>query len=123
MSERLKLGIDVAVGIVTGSAYAYYVAPTNEIAFVVGPIAAIATPIAGRVVAAIWHYSRGVETHETCTSTSLDRTRGSRPEHINTGVLDNLHRQYTGTRISGDHLTAIIQREQAIARHKREKPK
>ena len=61
------------------------------------------------------------ETHETCTSTDLDRTRGSRPEHINIDVLNKLHKEKTGTDISIDPVVARIQREQAIVWDKRNK--
>lgn len=60
------------------------------------------------------------ETHYTCTSTSLDKTPGSRPEHISMEVLNKLHEEQTGTPISSDLIVARIQREQAIMRHKRE---
>lgn len=58
-------------------------------------------------------------THYTCTSTPLDRTPGSRPEHISMDVLDKLHEEQTGTPISSDLIVARIQREQALVRHKR----
>lgn len=58
-------------------------------------------------------------THETCTSTSLDSTPGSKPERINVGVLNRLHEKQTGVPISPDLVTARLQREQAIIRHKR----
>ena len=57
--------------------------------------------------------------HETCTSTPLDSTPGSQPEHISIDVLNKLHEEQTGTKISKNHATAVIQREQAIIRHKR----
>jgi hypothetical protein len=61
------------------------------------------------------------ETHGTCTSTDLDSTPGSRPEHINVSVLNDLHEKQTGVCISSDPVVARIQREQAIARDKRVK--
>lgn len=62
---------------------------------------------------------KDVETHYTCTSTPLDKTPGSRPEHINMEVLNKLHEEQTGTPISSDLIVARIQREHALARHKR----
>lgn len=61
------------------------------------------------------------ETHGTCTSTDLDKTPGSKPEHINTEVLDTLYRKQTGVDISSNPVIARIQREQAIVRDKRQK--
>jgi hypothetical protein len=63
---------------------------------------------------------KNTETHYTCTSTTLDKTLGSRPEHINMDVLNRLHEEQTNTPISSDLAVARIQREQAIMRHKRE---
>lgn len=62
-----------------------------------------------------------VETHETCTSTPLDKTAGSSPEHIDRDLLNKLHEQQTGIQISDDPVVARIQREQAIVRDKRQK--
>lgn len=61
------------------------------------------------------------ETHGTCTSTDLDRTPGSSPEHINVDILNRLHQDQTGSAISDNPVVARIQREQAIARDKRQK--
>lgn len=61
------------------------------------------------------------ETHGTCTSTPLDQTPGSSPEHINTEVLDILHKEKTGVGISSDPTVARIQREQALVWDKRRK--
>lgn len=59
------------------------------------------------------------ETHYTCTSTPLSEEPGSRPEHISTSRLDRLHEEQTGVPISNDPVVAVIQREQALVRHKR----
>lgn len=61
------------------------------------------------------------ETHGTCTSTDLDKTPGSKPEHIDVSVLNELYKNQTGTSISSDPVVARIQREQAIVRDKRNK--
>jgi len=58
-------------------------------------------------------------THYTCTSTPLDKTEGSRTEHISVKVLNRLHETQTGTPISDNPAVAIIQREKAIMRDKR----
>ena len=60
-----------------------------------------------------------IETHATCTSTPLDRTPGSSPEHINMSVLNELYRNQTGVNVSDDPVVARIQREQALVRDKR----
>ena len=61
------------------------------------------------------------ETHETCTGTNLDKSPGSKPEHINTGVLNDLYKKQTGVTVSSNPIIARIQREQAIVNNKREK--
>lgn len=60
-----------------------------------------------------------IETHGTCTSTSLDTTPGSSPEHINVQVVDEVFSQLYGFPVSKDPVVARGQREQAIIRHKR----
>lgn len=62
-----------------------------------------------------------IETHETCTSTDLDKTPGSSPEHINKEVLNKLHESQTGVPISTNLAAARLQREQALARDKMKK--
>lgn len=64
-----------------------------------------------------------VITHGTCTSTRLDQTTGSKPEHINMDVLNQLYFEKTGTKISDDPAIARIQREQTIVWDKRRKQK
>ena len=53
-------------------------------------------------------------THYTCTSTPLSYTPGSRPEHIDTAVLDQFYLDTHGHPVAEDPTVAIIQREQAI---------
>jgi len=60
-------------------------------------------------------------THETCTSTSLDKTPGSVPEHINIDVLNKRYQELFGTPVSKDPVVARIQREQALIKDKRQK--
>lgn len=48
------------------------------------------------------------ETHETCTSTRLDKTRGSKPEHISADVLNRLHEEQRGVPISDNPVVARI---------------
>jgi hypothetical protein len=62
-----------------------------------------------------------IETHETCTSTDLDKTPGSSPEHINKEVLNKLHESQTGLPISTNPVVARLQREQALTRDKMKK--
>jgi hypothetical protein len=64
---------------------------------------------------------KGIRIHDTCTSTPLDGTSGSRPEKINAEILEKLHVQKTGTDLSNDPIVARIQREQALVWHKRGK--
>lgn len=58
------------------------------------------------------------ETHYTCTGSDLP---GLDKEHLDVFALNKLFTKLFGTKISDDPLTARLQREQAIARHKRTK--
>lgn len=51
---------------------------------------------------------KDIETHETCASTPLDKTKGSRPEHINKNLLDQLYEEQTGTPISSDPVASTL---------------
>jgi hypothetical protein len=59
-------------------------------------------------------------THYTCTSTPLSKTPGSNPEHISRGVLDKIHLERYGVKVSDDPAVAIIQRERVIRDSKRQ---
>lgn len=64
--------------------------------------------------------SKEPQLHYTCTSTPLEKEPGSKREWINKERLDALYKEQTGTPISNDPAVAIIQREQALVKHKRE---
>ena len=61
--------------------------------------------------------------HETCTSSPIASKFGYDSEHLPSDVLNSLHKNQTGTEISGDPIIARIQREQALVRDKRSKVK
>lgn len=58
-------------------------------------------------------------THYTCTSTRLERTPGSRKEHIDESAVDALVKKYFGF-LAKDQFARTIQREQALAKDKRD---
>ena len=58
--------------------------------------------------------------HNTCTSSDLAKTSGvGDMEHLDKSLLDRLFNKLFGHEVSSDPVVARIQREQAIARHKR----